>query len=249
MSGWVSHSGYLPLSPLFWAPTVERPLSPISPTDSGMRLCKRESNAVGTGYYLTRCLWDMLVVSARRPWWHGQCGDARVHLRGDSTPAALWASSYIYSTLKSQQSEILCSPRHCQLPAHIFQKAHPDTESLYSACFYSILSLKTPITKKKCCPQPSNCVLASLTGIWGTWQVSERIRMNGDRLNANFPCWIKVFWNSASQVWERMPWWPYTTSWTGWQVQATATGSVKSADEAPCSVSSHAMYNHRRVLA
>lgn len=38
----MSHSWYLPLSPLFWAPTVERPLSPMSPTDLGMRVCKRE---------------------------------------------------------------------------------------------------------------------------------------------------------------------------------------------------------------
>lgn len=246
MGEWVSHFGYLPLSPLFWAPTVERPLSPMSPTDLGMRECKREreeegaSNAVGTGCYLTRCLWDMLVVSARRPWWHGQWGDARVHLRGDSTAAALWASSYIYSTLQSQQSEILRSPRHCQLPAHIFQKAHPDTDSLYSACFYSVLSLKTPITK--------NAARNLQTVCWHLLPAHEEhdrwvrgSKWIETKKNANFPCCIEVFWNSASQVWERMPWWPYTMSWIGWQVQATATGSVKFADEAPGSVSSHTM--------
>lgn len=73
---------------------------------------------------------------------------------------------------------------------------------------FTVFSLSWDSDNKKCCPQPSNCVLASPTGTWGTWLVSERIKMNRDRLNANFPCCIEVFWNSASQVWERMPWWP-----------------------------------------
>lgn len=53
--------------------------------------------------------------------------------------------------------------------------------------------------------------------------------------------WFGIIWICylESQVWERTPWWPFTMSWTVWQVPATVTGSAKSTDEAPSSVSFH----------
>lgn len=125
----------------------------------------------------------MLVVSARRPWRHGH-SNSEVMCEFIDVVIAPWPCrlrSYIESALKSQQTESQVLPLCWSLPSISFKNIYSSDRNSVTAVnlFWFVLtcSCLTENTNRKCCLQPSNCVLAFPTAIWGTWQVSEKVRI------------------------------------------------------------------------